>query len=184
MAGRSGYVAAAATQVTIGLVAHAAAERCLPDLVTGAVIAGVALVSLHAVARLLPRGNPLVKITIGQLLVHATFALFARCGDHGHDHAPVAADNAMPAWSSDALMIAAHVVAVALALTVARHVEAAAARAGRYVLARVLPQVMLGLPHPAPAAFAPAGATERHAAAARFGSNATRRGPPRPPWPA
>ncbi len=184
MAGRNGYVAAAATQVTVGVVAHAAAEGCLPDLVTGAVIAGVALVSLRAAARLLPRGNPLIKVTVGQLLVHAVFALFARCGDHGHDHAPVTADSAMTAWSDHALMVPAHLVAVVLALSVARRVEAAVARAVRYVIDRGLPGAMLGLPRTAPVAFVPAAAIERPATAAWLASSVTRRGPPRPPRPA
>ncbi len=99
--------------------------------------------SLHAAARLLPFSNPLLQIVVGQVLVHGIFARFAPCGRHGHEHAPVTGNSALSAWRTDWLMITAHLVAAVLALPAARHLETAVARAGRYVIDRVSPRVVL-----------------------------------------
>lgn len=104
--------------VAVGLSAHAGAAGCLPALLPTLFVLPVAFMAVRASDRCLQRRGLVARGAAAQAVVHAAFTLANPCASH-----PGSAGQGHASLGVEAVMTAAHVLALILCVAVAAHVE-------------------------------------------------------------
>ena len=161
--------------IAAGVSAHAAAAGCLPALVPLVLALPVMLFAIRAVDTALTRCGSALRVAAGQLTVHLTLGVAARCSDH------VASSGSHGGGQLDAVMTLAHAGALLGCLTAVSRAEGAVRRLLGGVADRLASLGQHGPPgggdrHPSPPTCTSTGAAKTASAEGR--RPRVTRGPP------